>query len=144
MVKLAGRGWEGVPGWWGGQVACMVRGQRAEEGPGGRATCACRDCRCNAGQAGAGVTGWRGLSHAPPLPPSSPTPAPCPPAPPAGATLELSTIAMPSAFLPLACTANLFKNLAAVAASSTRAPIYRTFAQSNNLVSASAAGAHAL
>jgi hypothetical protein len=32
------------------------------------------------------------------------------------------------AFLPLACTANLAKNLAAVAASATRAPIYRTFA----------------
>ncbi len=46
---------------------------------------------------------------------------------------ELSTIAMPHAFLPLACTANLAKNLAAVAASSTRAPIYRTFALQNNL-----------
>ena len=40
---------------------------------------------------------------------------------------------MPQAFLPLACTANLAKNLAAVAASSTRAPIYRTFALQNNL-----------
>lgn len=40
------------------------------------------------------------------------------------------------AFLPLACTANLAKNLAAVAASSTRAPIYKTFAQNNNLVGA--------
>jgi hypothetical protein len=37
------------------------------------------------------------------------------------------------AFLPLACTANLAKNLAAVAASATRAPIYRTFALQNNL-----------
>ena len=46
---------------------------------------------------------------------------------------ELSTISMPQAFLPLACTANLAKNLAAVAASSTRAPIYRTFALQNNL-----------
>ena len=46
---------------------------------------------------------------------------------------ELSTIALPQAFLPLACTANLAKNLAAVAASSTRAPIYRTFALQNNL-----------
>lgn len=34
----------------------------------------------------------------------------------------------PQWFLPLACTANLVKNLAAVAASATRAPIYRTFA----------------
>lgn len=50
-----------------------------------------------------------------------------------GAALELSTAFMPRAFLPLACTANLAKNLAAVAASSTRAPIYRTFALQNNL-----------
>lgn len=40
----------------------------------------------------------------------------------------------PHMFLPLACSANLAKNLAAVAASSTRAPIYRTFALQNNLV----------
>ena len=46
---------------------------------------------------------------------------------------ELSTIAMPQGFLPLACTANLAKNLAAVAASSTRAPIYKTFALQNNM-----------
>ncbi|GFH31071.1 uncharacterized protein HaLaN_30038, partial [Haematococcus lacustris] len=45
-----------------------------------------------------------------------------------GAAVELATIVAPRAFLPLACTANLAKNLAAVAASSTRAPIYRTFA----------------
>jgi len=51
-----------------------------------------------------------------------------------GAALELSTIMAPHAFLPLACSANLAKNLAAVAASSTRAPIYRTFALQNNLV----------
>lgn len=55
----------------------------------------------------------------------------------AGAALELSTIMAPQAFLPLACSANLAKNLAAVAASSTRAPIYRTFALQNNLVCAS-------
>lgn len=58
----------------------------------------------------------------------------------AGAALELSTIMAPHAFLPLACSANLAKNLAAVAASSTRAPIYRTFALQNNLVGS----AHAL
>jgi hypothetical protein len=57
-----------------------------------------------------------------------------PAAPPPGAALELSTILAPNLFLPLACTANLAKNLAAVANSSTRAPIYRTFAQQNNLV----------
>jgi len=60
-----------------------------------------------------------------------------PPEPPLhheGAALELSTILAPNLFLPLACTANLAKNLAAVANSSTRAPIYRTFALQNNLV----------
>eukprot|EP01025_Chloroclados_australasicus_P059954 TRINITY_DN7628_c0_g1_i10.p2 TRINITY_DN7628_c0_g1~~TRINITY_DN7628_c0_g1_i10.p2 ORF type:complete len:471 (+),score=68.99 TRINITY_DN7628_c0_g1_i10:186-1598(+) len=57
-----------------------------------------------------------------------------------GALLELSTLVMPKAFLPLACTANLSKNLAAVAASSTRAPIYRTFAKSNNLADITAKG----
>lgn len=56
------------------------------------------------------------------------------------AALELSTIAAPKAFLPLACTANLAKNLAAVAASSTRAPIYRTFAKHNNLADVTAKG----
>lgn len=58
----------------------------------------------------------------------------------AGAALELSTIVMPRAFLPLACTANLAKNLAAVAASSTRAPIYRNFAKANNLADVTAKG----
>ncbi|MEW5299951.1 MAG: hypothetical protein WDW36_002919 [Sanguina aurantia] len=57
-----------------------------------------------------------------------------------GAALELSTAFMPRAFLPLACTANLMKNLAAVAASSTRAPIYRTFALQNNLADVTAKG----
>jgi hypothetical protein len=59
---------------------------------------------------------------------------------PAGAALELSTILAPHAFLPLACSANLAKNLAAVAASSTRAPIYRTFALQNNLADITAKG----
>ncbi|WIA11604.1 hypothetical protein OEZ85_011709 [Tetradesmus obliquus] len=58
----------------------------------------------------------------------------------AGAALELSTILAPHAFLPLACSANLAKNLAAVAASSTRAPIYRTFALQNNLADITAKG----
>jgi hypothetical protein len=57
-----------------------------------------------------------------------------------GAALELATSLAPGAFLPLACTANLAKNLAAVAASSTRAPIYRTFALSNNLADVTAKG----
>lgn len=58
----------------------------------------------------------------------------------AGAALELSTALAPQLFLPLACTANLAKNLAAVAASSTRAPIYRTFARANNLADVTAKG----
>ena len=58
----------------------------------------------------------------------------------AGAVLELSTIAFPKRFLLLACTANLMKNLAAVAASSTRAPIYRTFALHNNMADVTAKG----
>mmetsp|Transcript_29240 Transcript_29240/g.82515 ORF Transcript_29240/g.82515 Transcript_29240/m.82515 type:complete len:534 (-) Transcript_29240:354-1955(-) len=58
----------------------------------------------------------------------------------AGAALELTTIAFPGAFLPLACTANLAKNLAAVAASATRAPIYRTFAIQNNMADVTAKG----
>jgi hypothetical protein len=58
----------------------------------------------------------------------------------AGAALELSTALAPRLFLPLACTANLAKNLAAVAASSTRAPIYKTFALQNNLADVTAKG----
>ena len=57
-----------------------------------------------------------------------------------GAALELVTALAPRLFLPLACTANLAKNLAAVAASSTRAPIYRTFARQNNLADITAKG----
>lgn len=57
-----------------------------------------------------------------------------------GASLELSTALAPRLFLPLACTANLAKNLAAVAASSTRAPIYKTFARSNNMADITAKG----
>jgi hypothetical protein len=57
-----------------------------------------------------------------------------------GASLELVTALSPKLFLPLACTANLAKNLAAVAASSTRAPIYRTFAKANNMADVTAKG----
>ena len=45
----------------------------------------------------------------------------------AGAALELSTMFMPKAFLPLACIANVSKNVAVATAHSTRAPIYRAF-----------------
>lgn len=62
-----------------------------------------------------------------------------------GAAIEVATAMAPGAFLPLACTANLVKNLAAVSASTTRAPIYRTFALQNNLADVSAkVRAHAL
>jgi hypothetical protein len=58
-----------------------------------------------------------------------------------GAVMELATALAPQHFLLLACTANLSKNLAAVAASATRAPIYRTFAKQNNLADITAKGA---
>ena len=54
-----------------------------------------------------------------------------------GAGIEVATAMAPGAFLPLACTANLVKNLAAVSASTTRAPIYKTFARTNNLADVS-------
>lgn len=57
-----------------------------------------------------------------------------------GAILELTTMAYPHQFLGLACSANLLKNLAAVAASSTRAPIYRSFALQDNLADVTAKG----
>eukprot|EP00887_Chlorella_sp_A99_P004989 scaffold4.g4989.t1 len=57
------------------------------------------------------------------------------------AAMELATALAPRLFLPLACTANLAKNLAAVAASATRAPIYRAFARQNNLGDITAKGA---
>lgn len=57
-----------------------------------------------------------------------------------GAVLELCTMAAPRQFLLFACTANLLKNIAAVAASSTRAPIYRSFALQNNMADVTAKG----
>lgn len=57
-----------------------------------------------------------------------------------GAVGELTTSLVPSMFLPLACGANVAKNMAVVAASATRAPIYRTFALQNNLADITAKG----
>eukprot|EP00898_Chlorokybus_atmophyticus_P002040 jgi/Chlat1/2837/Chrsp191S02996 len=57
-----------------------------------------------------------------------------------GASVELATAFFPRYFLPLACCANLAKNLAAVTASSTRAPIYKAFARSENLGDITAKG----
>ena len=81
---------------------------------------------------------WASLA-APPRPrplPSFLSPSPAR----AGAALELATVLAPRLFLPLACTANLAKNLAAVAASATRAPIYRAFAKQNNMADITAKG----
>ncbi len=58
----------------------------------------------------------------------------------AGAVGELSTSMLPQLFLPIACAANVAKNMAVVAASATRAPIYRTFALQNNLADITAKG----
>eukprot|EP00232_Nephroselmis_pyriformis_P029527 CAMPEP_0182853302 /NCGR_PEP_ID=MMETSP0034_2-20130328/623_1 /TAXON_ID=156128 /ORGANISM="Nephroselmis pyriformis, Strain CCMP717" /LENGTH=447 /DNA_ID=CAMNT_0024984063 /DNA_START=121 /DNA_END=1462 /DNA_ORIENTATION=+ len=57
-----------------------------------------------------------------------------------GAGVEMTTILAPQFFLPLACAANLAKNVAAASASSTRAPIYRQFALNNNLGDVTAKG----
>lgn len=55
-----------------------------------------------------------------------------------GAALEMMTMSCPRYFAPLACGANLLKSISAVAASSTRAPIYYTFALRNNIADISA------
>ena len=58
----------------------------------------------------------------------------------AGASVELTTVLFPRHFLALACCANLAKNLAAVTATSTRAPIYRAFARNDNIGDVTAKG----
>lgn len=57
-----------------------------------------------------------------------------------GAGLELSTVAAPGQFLPLACLANVLKNVGAVTNTSTRAPIYKAFARKENLGDITAKG----
>lgn len=57
-----------------------------------------------------------------------------------GAAVELATVAAPHLFLPLACAANIAKNVAAVASTSTRAPIYKAFAQGENIGDVTAKG----
>ncbi|KAI5055635.1 hypothetical protein GOP47_0029156 [Adiantum capillus-veneris] len=57
-----------------------------------------------------------------------------------GAAIELSTAAAPSLFLPLACAANVAKNVAAVTSTSTRAPIYKAFACGENIGDVTAKG----
>ncbi|XP_051145703.1 protein root UVB sensitive 6-like isoform X2 [Andrographis paniculata] len=57
-----------------------------------------------------------------------------------GAGLELATAAFPNLFLPLACVANVVKNVAIVASTSTRAPIYKAFAKGENIGDITAKG----
>ncbi|MCO5603965.1 hypothetical protein L7F22_058122 [Adiantum nelumboides] len=57
-----------------------------------------------------------------------------------GAAVELATVAAPHLFLPLACAANIAKNVAAVASTSTRAPIYKAFARGENIGDVTAKG----
>ncbi|XP_075492826.1 protein root UVB sensitive 6-like [Primulina tabacum] len=57
-----------------------------------------------------------------------------------GAGLELATAAVPHFFLPLACVANVSKNVAAVTSASTRTPIYKAFARGENIGDVTAKG----
>ncbi|KAH9550366.1 hypothetical protein CY35_10G068100 [Sphagnum magellanicum] len=57
-----------------------------------------------------------------------------------GAGVELATMAVPHLFLPLACAANVAKNVAAVTSTSTRAPIYKAFACRENIGDVTAKG----
>ncbi|CAI5467756.1 unnamed protein product [Closterium sp. Yama58-4] len=57
-----------------------------------------------------------------------------------GCCVELCTMAAPKLFLPLACVANVFKNIGAVTNTSTRAPIYKAFARRENIGDITAKG----
>ncbi|GMP40753.1 hypothetical protein CsSME_00011081 [Camellia sinensis var. sinensis] len=57
-----------------------------------------------------------------------------------GAGIELVTAAVPHLFLPLACVANVAKNVGAVTSASTRTPIYKAFAKEENIGDVSAKG----
>ncbi|KAL3729222.1 hypothetical protein ACJRO7_026339 [Eucalyptus globulus] len=57
-----------------------------------------------------------------------------------GAGLELATSTVPHLFLPLACAANVVKNVAAVTSTSTRTPIYKAFARGENIGDVTAKG----
>ncbi|KAF6139609.1 hypothetical protein GIB67_033613 [Kingdonia uniflora] len=57
-----------------------------------------------------------------------------------GAGVELATAAFPHLFLPLACAANVAKNVAAVTSTSTRTPIYKAFARGENIGDVTAKG----
>ncbi|KAL3635211.1 Protein root UVB sensitive 6 [Castilleja foliolosa] len=57
-----------------------------------------------------------------------------------GAGLELATAVAPHLFLPLACAANVAKNIAVVTSTSTRTPIYKAFAIGENIGDVTAKG----
>ncbi|KAL1200825.1 Protein root UVB sensitive 6 [Cardamine amara subsp. amara] len=57
-----------------------------------------------------------------------------------GAGVELATAIVPHLFLPLACAANVVKNVAAVTSTSTRTPIYKAFAKGENIGDVTAKG----
>ncbi|XP_059652053.1 protein root UVB sensitive 6-like [Cornus florida] len=57
-----------------------------------------------------------------------------------GAGIELATAAMPHLFLPMACVANVAKNVGAVTSTSTRTPIYKAFAKGENIGDVTAKG----
>lgn len=57
-----------------------------------------------------------------------------------GAGVELATALVPQLFLPLACAANVAKNVAAVTSTSTRTPIYKAFAKGENIGDVTAKG----
>ncbi|KAL8527653.1 hypothetical protein ACS0TY_005484 [Phlomoides rotata] len=57
-----------------------------------------------------------------------------------GAGMELATAAVPHLFLPLACAANVAKNVGAVTSTSTRTPIYKAFAKGENIGDVTAKG----
>ncbi|KAK1370557.1 protein root UVB sensitive 6 [Heracleum sosnowskyi] len=57
-----------------------------------------------------------------------------------GAAVELATAAVPHLFLPLACAANVAKNVGAVTSTSTRTPIYKAFARGENIGDVTAKG----
>ncbi|XP_018677443.2 protein root UVB sensitive 6 isoform X3 [Musa acuminata AAA Group] len=57
-----------------------------------------------------------------------------------GAGVELATATVPHLFLPLACAANVVKNVAAVTSTSTRTPIYKAYARGENIGDVTAKG----
>ncbi|XWS20673.1 hypothetical protein CRYUN_Cryun31cG0123100 [Craigia yunnanensis] len=57
-----------------------------------------------------------------------------------GSGVELATAAVPHLFLPLACAANVLKNVGAVTSTSTRTPIYKAFAKGENIGDVTAKG----